>query len=229
MSETGFRRAGERQLSLDSAEQDMRQYVGKHGVEKALLHAIGIANTLGIDLAALGVIPIVNGHDTNGSGVNGIEAEPAPAIEQRPVKAKRRRSSAKEPEAPPAAPPPAPVYFNRKGDQITEARHKGGLTAWDTRRALDAMQAANPRLSRMAALALYRDEHPRSRAKNLTGPRREASKGETSWDTRIKNIIKKHYARTGETLSWQDAHQRALDSLQGSRQAALPQGTRRAA
>ena len=219
MSQTEFRLMGERHLSHDTAEQEMHQYVGKYGVKAALSHALGIATALGIDLAELGV-PLVNGH-TNGHDADSTTNKPA-----------RQRRSAREPAEPappPAAPPtPEPVYFNRKGEPITEARHNGGLTAWDTRRAIDAMMAANPRLSRVAALALYRDEHPRSRAKNLSGPRQDASKGETSWDTRIKNIIKKAAAR-GKTLTWQEAHDQALDSLQGSRQAAAAPPRRRAA
>lgn len=191
MPQSQLRRVGEYDFPGDAAEQDMNRYVGSYGLDAALRNVKRIADALRIDLGTWGLPRLASGHIEQGAN----DQEPEPSS-------------------------PSPAYYNRHGEMITEARHKGGLTAWETRRAVDAMVAANPKLTRYVALALYRDEHPRSRAKNLPGPRNDPSKGESSWDTRVRNIIKKHYTRTGKHLSWPEAHQLALHSLQGSRKAA---------
>lgn len=194
-----MRTVGEHRFEpLVDSQQGMNQHVALYGLKTTLHNWFSTAEALNVDPEQ--IILEILGH--------GVTA-PATEEPERKVKGQRRTQ---EPTA------PEPEHYNRRGKVITEARHNGGLTAWDTRRAIDAMLAANPRLSRMSALALYRDENPRSRAKNLSGPRNNPTKGESSWDTRLRNIIKKHHAATGKTLSWEEAHDKALVVLQGHQQ-----------
>jgi hypothetical protein len=196
LSSNGLRRAGEHHFSIAADEQEANQYVGRHGLEAFAKNYVRLAVALNIN--AIDLLASITGIT--------LDSPEEPANSQ--------------PQESEAQPSPEPQFYNRRGAPITEARHKGGKRAWETRRAIDEMVAANPRLNRLVALALYRDEHPRSRAKNLPGPRNNPTKGESSWDTRLRNIIKKHHKKTGKILSWQEAHQIALDSLQGSRAAA---------
>jgi hypothetical protein len=199
-----FRRTGEHVFpSLSADAMDMNQYVSKYGLEAAFRNITRIADTLQCPyrLPATGQTngnAVHNASNGNAALEEAPQEEPASSVNGVP----RRRMH----------------FFNRQGKPITEARHQGGLAAWETRRAVDAMMAANPRLSRITALALYRDEHPRTRA-TVTGPRNAGSKGQRSWDSRIINQIKKA-ATNGETIDWEEGHQRALDSLQGRRRVA---------
>lgn len=208
-----FRRTGEHHVSLPDSDRAANLFVVEHGLAP-------LAKSLGRISTALGMTPIdVMGlMFPEGLTIEGSPAEPAKKPAAELAKKKKPAALAKKPAAPRR--PPEPQYHNRKGKPITAARHYGGKIAWDTRRAIDQMMRANARLNRSGALALYRDEHPRSRAEQHTGPRKNGTKGQKSWDTKIQMQVDLA-ASNGEKIDWQEGHHRALAKLQEAARAKM--------
>lgn len=213
MRQTEFRRIGMHTITrgIPADEQEMIDYIARHGLQPAFTHLFRIAEKLG-----KGYPTVVQGRNVtiliHDLGEQSLQIPKLPAFTE-PSKAVKHFAE--------AANSSKSSRPKTKSQTTVKPRQRGG---WATRKAVDAMIEANPKLTRSMALAMYRNENPRSRAKNLTGPRKFATQGQRSWDQRVRNILEQA-AEDGQQLTWQEAHELALNTFQqqpvvGTRQAA---------
>ena len=94
---------------------------------------------------------------------------------------------------------------------------------WITRKAVAQIMTNIPGITKAAALAIHEVDHPRTRIGILTIAEAKTP-GEKRWVGRVKNIQDNARDR-GEEITWEAAHQRALNDFQHPR----PRRRRRAA